>query len=98
MTTIMSQEYKNFQLVCQVNGCIFQGHVTPVADLNPEDIVLLAKAIEPGFEPTPGEESGLMELLGNQTFCPTHGRQDLGLIYEVTVIMLASNASDLEIH
>jgi len=92
----MSQSYKNFQLVCQVHGCIFQGHVSPVSDLKPEDIELLAKAIEPGFKPTPGEESFLMELLGDHIFCPVHGRQDLGLIYEMAVIMLASNVSDLK--
>lgn len=95
-SVLMSQEYKNFQIVCQVHGCIFQGHVTPVADLKPEDIELLAKAIEPGFEPTAGEESFLMELLGDNLTCPTHGHKDLGLIYEMAVIMLASNASDLK--
>jgi hypothetical protein len=93
-TKILSQSYKNFQVICTVPGCVFRGHVSGIISTIPDsDLDILVRFVSPDFIPTPAELIRLEELVGGDLGCPDHGTANLGLTYQRVSKYLYSNQS-----
>lgn len=79
---ILSMQLKNFRLACQEPECDFHSHNPGIVHLTDADFELLRSLISPIFVPTPEQAERLQEIIGDESMCPTHGRKNLGLIYE----------------